>query len=116
MNSINEISLFGDLYYDYSKLSHSILGCYDYIIAEMFFMNIHSNNNYEFEIDIDDRTIEIQEEFVNQLLFRGLNYKKIYAQMILLFISMIPLHSDNVVRQKAFILNTYRLYNIWINI
>jgi hypothetical protein len=44
------------------------------------------------------------------------NFKKIFSQTILLFISMIPLHKDNIDRQKALILNAYRLYKIYLSL
>jgi hypothetical protein len=109
----NVITQYGDIYYDYAKLSHSIIGCYDFIIAKMYNIEKNNNNNYSFSITIDDRLIQIQNEYINTLNFEGLNFKKIYSQMILLFISMVPLHKDNQTRQVALILNAYRLYNIY---
>ncbi len=112
----NVITQFGDIYYDYAKISHSIIGCYDFIIAKMYNIKKNSNNNFSFSISIDERLTQIQNEFINNLNFEGVNFKKIYSQMILLFISMVPLHKDNEERQIALILNAYRLYNIFINL
>jgi hypothetical protein len=113
INNDNIILQNGDVYYDLAKLSHSIIGNYDFIIAKMYNLQKIDKNIYLFEIDIDERLNNIQKEFIFQLKSKGYNYKKIFSQMILLFISMVPLHKDNLDRQKALILNAYRLYKIF---
>jgi hypothetical protein len=112
----NNLIKYGDIYYDYAKLSHSVIGCYDFIIAEMYYLKQESNNQFIFEIYIDNRLSEIQNEFIKELKLFDRDYKKIFSQMILLFISMIPLHKDNLNRQHALILNAFRLFNIFNNI
>ena len=105
-----EISQFGDLTYDYAKLSHSVLGGYDFIIANMFHLKAKAPNEYEFSLDFDNRIVQIQESYKRSVNARISNFKEVYCQMILLFISMVPLHNDSPDRQLAFLLNSYRLY------
>ena len=116
IDSNNIITQDGDLNYDYAKLTHSILGCYDFIIAERYILKKVDIYNYNFSIEIDKRLISIQNEYISLLHEQGLNFKKIFSQMILLFISMIPLHKDNLERQNALILNAFRLYKMYINL
>ena len=93
-------SIFGDIKYDLAKLRHSIIGGYDSI------------NNGLFSIEQKDNSLKIN-------VLKPIQYKKIsnefdlwiskkwnleHIKMIegLLFISMIPLHNEDLKKQLAF--------------
>lgn len=106
-----KVSEYGSIIYDIAKLGHSIIGLYDFIIVGYFYLKEKDQYNIQFDIPIDN----YYENLKN--IFKSQNFKKynctlleIYAVMINLFISMLPLHSDSPNRQKAFIANVYRLY------
>lgn len=105
------LSIYGDLRYDVAKLAHSILGMYDFIIGDKF--NYHEINKYniEFGFEEDANISKIQEYFKAQI-FGGFNIEELstYPILIHLFLSMLPLHNDNISRQKAMLANALKLY------
>jgi len=100
------ITNYGDLNYDLAKLAHSVLGFYDFIIAGFFKAKI-TKNSISFSLQQDEQTKAIQKSFKE--VFKP--SKQIYAVMIHLFLSMLPLHNDNKNRQIAFLANAYRLWD-----
>jgi hypothetical protein len=102
-------SLFGDLCYDLAKLSHSVLGLYDFIIAGAFQCEMSDSLSFQFIVETDERTRLIQSLFLKRT-FLNLKPIDMMPQTILLFISMLPLHADNPLRQKAMLANGLRLY------
>ena len=105
------LSIYGDLRYDVSKLAHSILGLYDFIIAGMFVYSELSPYDVRLEFNVTDSIKATQEKFKN-LTFAGYSISdlNVYPIMIHLFLSMLPLHSDNSERQKAMLANALKLY------
>ena len=112
ISPLGDITLYGDQRYDLAKLYHSVVGLYDFIIANRFDLNITSNNQYILNFSYDQTlNREIIEIFRSNVLNK-LDYseKEILAITIHLFLSMLPLHNDHKIRQKAFIANSLRLY------
>ncbi|MDD5274920.1 MAG: phosphotransferase [Methylovulum sp.] len=102
-------SLAGDLCYDLAKLSHSVIGLYDFIIAGAFHLERPDKLAFNFNVEIDARTKSIQKLFLSRT-YLNLKPIDIMPQTILLFISMLPLHADNPLRQTAMLANGLRLY------
>lgn len=104
-----QLSSYGDIRYDVAKLAHSLIGKYDFIIAGRFDYKESSTHDLNFKLFCTDN--ETDKYFIKQISDRlHISVKTIYAVMINLFLSMIPLHSDNRLRQKAFLANSLRLY------
>lgn len=105
------VSIYGDLRYDVAKLSHSVLGMYDFIIAGHFYYS--ERNKYNVTIDfkksrmLDDLQCDFKKNKINGYTLKELS---VYPMLVHLFLSMLPLHSDNVRRQKAMLANALRLY------
>jgi hypothetical protein len=115
MLSDGTVTAFGDLRYDLAKLSHSVLGLYDHIVAGYY--RLTRPNPYEFtlEFPLTDSMIRVQEEFVGFWFARHRpSNLEIKALTALLFFSMLPLHKDSPQRQDALLANGMRLfYNIY---
>ena len=105
-------TVFGDLRYDLSKLTHSIIGLYDFIIAGRFEYSENSSYDINFKIYKSRNIKKIQKNFF-KINFNGKSLKdyNVLEIQILLFLSMLPLHSDNPNRQKALLVNALRLFN-----
>ena len=106
------ITTYGDLRYDIAKLSHSVVGLYDYIIAGRFSLEINlEKRSIALDIYSNSTVLAIQAEFL-QRNFIGIEVgaKQNFAIMIHLFLSMLPLHADNEKRQFALMANVFRLY------
>lgn len=105
------LSIYGDFRYDVSKLAHSVIGMYDFIIGGMF--EFQENEPYDviLKFEENDDMRYIQKYFQSQK-FGGYSYDELNVLPILihLFLSMLPLHCDNQLRQKALLANALRLY------
>jgi len=112
INNNNELTIYGDVRYDIAKLSHSVLGMYDWIMAGYYQVEITNNKKITLEIAGKESHSVIQQEFV-QLIEQKFNLSAInlYAMQIQLFLSMLPLHSDDINRQNALFANAFNLYH-----
>lgn len=90
-------TMYGDYRYDLAKLRHCYHGRYDEIINDLFDIKEENNElNLQFYKDIDYKMFD---DCLNE---RNVNVDDIELIEALLFISMIPLHSDYPERQLAF--------------
>lgn len=105
------ISIYGNQLYDIAKLSHSVIGLYDVIIAGYFFTKLEGQT-LAFDVTVTERREQIMSEFVTLMKHHfDVTELQLYAMQIQLFISMLPLHNDRPDRQLGFIANAYRLYD-----
>jgi hypothetical protein len=94
--------LYIDEYYDYAKLSHSIVGGYNSII----------NDNYKIIIKKNSMYVKNKTNKKNIILFkkkikeRGIDYDLLRVYEASLFLSMLPLHSENEDHVLAFIIKS----------
>jgi hypothetical protein len=111
LNSKGELDIFGDIRYDYSKFCHSIFGLYDLIVAERYILHIEEHS-YFIEFPNYLQIQNIQKVFIETLHYNNISLSKkfLYASMVHLFISMLPLHSESPRRQLALIANSLRLF------
>ena len=101
----------GDQKYDIAKLSHSIIGLYDYIIAGRYQIIAPKTQNSRIDFILDERIRSIQQQFNDTAWHNDLRTVEILPLTVLLFLSMLPLHSDRTDRQQAMLLNALRLYS-----
>lgn len=110
-------SFIGDVGYDIAKFAHSAVGFYDIIIAGGFDLE-YDLDLMEFHLHLaaSDRHQNIRNLVLNSGLFEdGLDdISDYFAQMILLFLSMPPLHSNDPSRQWALFVNGLCLYSEFI--
>ena len=100
----------GDFRYDVAKLGHSLIGNYDYIVTDFYNLKIHKNNlNFNFSLHHKSKTF-LENYYYNKVEEIGLDKQVINASIVNLFLSMLPLHSDDENRQIALLLNAYRLF------
>ncbi|WP_297905048.1 hypothetical protein [uncultured Parabacteroides sp.] len=105
-------TIYGDFRYDVAKLAHSVLGLYDLIIGGFF--NYNEKGKYDISLTFPEDIVHgnIQRYFkLKRFAGYTLAQLKTYPIMIHLFLSMLPLHSDNPLRQKAMLANALRLYS-----
>lgn len=99
------ITPFGDKNYDLAKLAHSIIGLYDFFIAGFFELEF-KDYHFKLTLDLKDKAA-FEASFLR--IFK-LSESQIYALIIHLFLSMLPLHSDNEKRQFGLLANALRLF------
>ncbi|MFO6423878.1 capsular biosynthesis protein [Motilimonas sp. KMU-193] len=108
------LTIYGDTRYDLAKLSHSIIGLYDWLIAGYFELDI-DNAHIQFEVLQPKELKATQQYFMAQVEAQfALSRQALYAMQIQLFLSMLPLHSDDPQRQAALMANAFRLYQLLI--
>lgn len=98
-------AIYGDIYYDLAKLSHSVLGLYDLIMFEQFKILKNADNN---ETNIlwwnsPNQTV-VGRIFEKHLKRAGFDLNKTRFIEALLFLSMLPLHKDHPNRQQAMLI------------
>lgn len=114
LDANNNFWIYGDVGYDVAKLSHSIIGLYDHLIAGAFVLHQEDPLTFNLDILIDERTASIQKLFLDEFRFFELTPRDFMPLTALLFFSMLPLHADNKLRQSALLANAYRLYSLYI--
>ncbi len=105
-----EATIYGDPRYDIAKLRHSIVGLYDFIVHGFFELK-EDDNGFEYSIKTSSDYFVFESLFDSQVEKSG--YKPLEIKFIegLLFLSMIPLHKDNLERQKVFYAKSIELLN-----
>lgn len=100
--------IYGDYRYELAKLFHTLEGCYDFIIEDMF----------DIQVDINKIMININMDCSNIFsIFKDVFENKISDLRAIrlieatLFLSMIPLHSDYINRQYAMLATGIKLFN-----
>lgn len=105
-------SIYGNVLYDIGKLSHSIIGLYDFIISKYYEIS-WVDDNFKIDFKIDERIKNIQNKFLDIVMEKyQLTFNNVLAIQIHLFLSMIPLHDDDPSRQEALFVNAFRLANL----
>lgn len=101
----------GDLRYDMAKLNHSIVGAYDFILADRFTCTGFLERDLTIEFPTDS-SFNLVNSLISSLSINGrrLSDPEITAITVHLFLSMLPLHSDRPKRQQAFVANALRLF------
>lgn len=102
---------YGDQRYDIAKMYHSVIGLYDHIIAGRYRLSQSKQLDFEFSLQCSEEVVSIVRQFESKR-FAGIvpSDVGVPAIAVLLFLSMLPLHSDNSSRQTAFIANAIRLF------
>jgi hypothetical protein len=101
--------IYGDIRYDIAKLYHSVAGLYDFIVNDLFHIDVVENVVH---LDIRGRPqhAEIRERF-ERVFFSRFARNEIVLLTGLLFVSMPPLHADAPRRQIAMYVRGLELLN-----
>ena len=99
--------IYGDQRYELAKLMHSIDGKYDFITEDMFSVMVEDNAISLRITEKADRLYSIFKDVFSELLPQENDLRLIES---LLFLSMLPLHSDTVNRQFAMLAIGIKLF------
>lgn len=110
INQQQELTIFGDQKYDLAKACHSVVGLYDFIISGRYQIERDESGEKSIRFRADDRLLNIQKLFMEVDFIPGVKVSEIMPLTVLLFLSMLPLHSDRPDRQEAMLVNALRLY------
>jgi len=97
--SFGEKGIYGDPRYDIAKLRHSITGCYDYIVSDLFNVS-YEDETFTYSIFQDAKDASLQNYLDKIIAQKGYRVYDIKLIEGLLFLSMIPYHADHFYRQQ----------------
>ena len=101
----NENQLWTHPLYDLCKISHSIIGDYDFINNGLYEIKFLDNNNVKLIFKKNNQDI-LKKYFIDKLNNSNYDFKTIRLGEISLFLSMLPLHIDVPNKALAFIINS----------
>lgn len=105
-----EASIFGDIKYDISKFLHSAVYKYDFLANDLFEFS-EQNGAYTYSINSRDSQKMLEKKSYELVSKLGYEIKDIKFIISVLFLSMAPLHSENVNRQKVMYLHGLTILN-----
>ena len=98
-----EDEIYSDPYYDVAKLSHSVLGGYDFVVAGLF--ELDHDEHLALSLKLDHAVAEpMRAAFLAALREHGFDPAVVRICEASLFLSMLPLHIDAPKRVTAFAL------------
>ncbi len=97
-----------DEYYDLAKLSQSILGKYDYILYGKYDLNLKYGT---FDLHLNDDDLHKENVFKDYLEAKGINLELLRVYEASLFLSMVPLHLEDLQRVSALLINCKNILN-----
>ncbi len=111
MDATGNPSVYGDLRYDFGKLHHSAVGQYDHIIAGHYQLRQEAALDLTLELPDGETTSDVAAAYLGRS-FAGVTPADAAAPAIsvLLFLSMLPLHTEDPQRQAALLGNAMRLF------
>ncbi len=106
-------SIGGDIKYDIAKIRHSVVGCFDTITNGLYSIKYEENDKIHFNI-FKPKNYEAVCDQLDSNIEKKWNLEEIKMIEGLLFISMLPLHKDNLERQLVlFCIGLERLNEIF---
>ena len=102
--------IYGDIRYDIAKLYHSIYGKYDFIVNDLYSLQ-YNNHDFNYIIYDSKRHEDIIKMFDKYIENNGFYKNDIFAITSLLFMSMIPLHKENLNNQIMMYLTAIQMFN-----
>lgn len=101
--ALTEADLWMDPYYDVAKLSHSVCGNYDFFNTGSYSIELNKDMKFALTVHYDNtRAVEIFREYLTK---NGYDYTLVRLYEASLFLSMLPLHIDNLHKVLGFVLN-----------
>jgi hypothetical protein len=102
--------IYGDPRYDKAKLMHSYSSGYDFIVSDHFDVGVDASGELLCSVEMDDYHHKVKQIF-DATIF-GSEHERCQCDAIqaLLFLSMLPLHSDKPQRQLAMLHTGLHLY------
>lgn len=102
--------IFGDKRYDYAKLMHSYSGLYDFLVSDNFKISFSDENLINISVKTTEYHSKLALIFENNLFSDRSFFQEVKAIESLLFLSMLPLHSDKPQRQLAMLATGLQKY------
>ena len=99
----------GDATYDLAKLSHSVMGGYDFLNNGLFDVGVNDTLGLQLELHEPDGRDALRAAFLERLKAAGFDPVRIRLYEASLFLSMLPLHRESPRKLLGFVLNAIRI-------
>jgi hypothetical protein len=109
--SFGKQGVLGDVRYDIAKLTHSVVGRYDFIVNDLFEVRVDSPGELVLEMPFRADIRPIVDEFETIFLADKVLRDEVLLITAWLFLSMLPLHSENPRRQLAMLGTGLKLFS-----
>lgn len=103
--AITEAELWTDPSYDVAKLSHSILGDYDFINQDLYRLEVDQDGRLSLIVNAHAGIDDAKNRFLEWLTDNGYDPLLVRLHELSLFLSMLPLHIDRKHKVLAFLIN-----------
>lgn len=105
--------IYGDPMYDLAKLMHSVHGGYDFILHQMYVLKPFNERSFSFRLIQSSAAREVKDILLSRLSHRysSSEIRTILVFEGLLFLTMLPLHSDDLSRQMAFYITALQIFD-----
>lgn len=104
-------ALYAHAWYDYAKLSHSVLGDYDFINSGLARVHVNERGALELLIDAPAHQLALKQAFRARMRAQGVDVDVLRVIEASLFLSMLPLHLDHPKKVLAFMLRAQQILN-----
>lgn len=105
--ALTKDELWMDPYYDIAKLSHSICGNYDFFNTGSYDINLDKNMKLSLIVHFNNEAyINIFKQYLEN---NNYDYRLVRLYEASLFLSMLPLHIDNIHKVLGFVLNAINI-------
>lgn len=108
------VGIYGDQKYDLAKLMHSTMGCYDYIVNNLFHIEELKPGVFNYSFSLRDNQSSLNSLSDSLVHKMGFDQRDILFIVGLLFLSMCPLHADNAMRQRLMYLHGLSFVNKYL--
>ncbi len=102
--SFGDFDVYGDPRYDLAKLSHCFNGGYDFLVQGLFALESPEPGAYTLHEFTNERHRLVRDAFNAFFLSAPIVRQQVRLIEALLFLSMVPLHDDRPLSQRAFLL------------
>jgi hypothetical protein len=109
-----EFTLHGDPHYDLAKLSHSFQGGYDFLLHGLFALTRTVPGKLKLQLYEDSGHQDAGREFRQTFLADDATHRRVRGIEALLFLSMVPLHTDRPRAQEAFLARGLELASTYL--
>lgn len=108
--SFGKQGVLGDIRYDIAKLAHSIIGRYDFIVNDLFSVTVTGPGEISLDLPFRADMKPIIDEF-EAVFLEPTKRSELLLITAWLFLSMLPLHSDNPRRQLAMLATGLKIFS-----
>ena len=92
---------YGDPRYDLAKLHHSVFGLYDAVVNRLYQLRLHSDSNWDFTLYAPPNLTVVRDLFLQEVVADAIPFATLQLLSRALFLSMLPLHAEDPLRQRA---------------